>query len=400
MTDLRFAIRQLLKSPGFTLLAVLTLALAIGMNTAIFSIVHALLLDPFPYRDHTQLVQLRQQKHGDAAIQTQHTGREFAAYRDQSRSLQHLAAIENVSRNLTVGNQQPERAPGAKVTADFFKLLGVAPELGRAILPEEQGSGAARVVVLGHALWQSRFGADPNIIGRSVELDTEPFTVVGVMPARFQYNGTTFWFPFPFEIREAPQRWYTVIGRLTAGASLASANAELKTIAARITQTQLGAADYAGWTISTLSLRDALLGNVRPAVFVLSSAVAIVLLIACANVAGLLLVRASSRQRELAIRAAIGASRSRLLRQFLVESAVLAALGGGFGVLIAMWGIDGLVKLLPEAGLLDGGIPAETSFRIVAGVAGVAYRCRTRAPGGRSLRKQWRPAGPRGADCY
>jgi putative ABC transport system permease protein len=364
MTNLRFALRQLLKSPGFTFLAVMTLAVAIGMNTAIFSIVHALLLDPFPYRDHSQLVQLRQQKPADTAVRTQHTGREFAAYQEQARSFEKLAAMENISRNLTVANLQPERAAGSKVTADFFTVLGVPPQLGRTLLPDEQGTGAPRVVVLGYDLWQSRFGADPQVVGRTIELDTEPFTVVGVMPARFRPNGASFWFPFPFEIREAPQRWYLVIGRLAAGASLASANAELKTIAGHIAQAQPAAADYANWTASALPLRDALLGNVRPAVFILTGAVAIVLLIACANLAGLLLVRASTRQREIAIRAAIGATRRQLLRQFFVESAVLAAIGGGVGMLIAAWGVAGLVKLLPEAGLLDGGIPAETSIHL------------------------------------
>ncbi|MBA3882985.1 MAG: ABC transporter permease [Chthoniobacterales bacterium] len=365
MTDFRFAVRQLLKAPGFTLLTVATLALGIGMNTAIFSVVHALLLDPFPYKDHTRIVQLRQQKpHAEATVQTLHTGREFAAYREQAKSVESLAAIETVSRNVTVANQQPERVAGAKVTGDFFTLLGVAPELGRALFANEQGTGGPRVVVLGHSLWQTRFGADPQILGRMIELDAEPFTVVGVMPARFQYAGTSFWFPFPFEIREAPQRWYSVIGRLAAGASLPMVNAELRTIAARIAGAQQSVADYAGWSVSALPLRDALLGNVRTAVVVLTVGVGIVLVVACANVAGLLLVRASSRQREIAIRAAIGASRAQLLRQFLVESAALAAIGGAVGVLIAAWGVDALVKLLPEAGLLDGGIPAETSIHV------------------------------------
>jgi predicted permease len=368
MTDLRYAFRQLTKSPVFTLLAVLTLALGIGMNTAIFSVVHALLLDPFPYREHGRLLQLRQQKPTDSGVQTQHTGREFGSYQEQAHSFEALAAMENVSRNLTIGNQQPERAAGAKVTADFFTLLGVPPRLGRTLLPNDQGEGAARVVVLGYDVWQSRFGGDPQVIGRTVELDAEPYLVVGVMPMRFRHGGASFWFPFPFEMRQATQRWYPVIGRLAPGVSLASANAELATIAARFAQTQPATADYANWTVSALPLRDALLGHVRTAVFVLVAAVAIVLLIACANVAGLLLVRASARQREIAIRAAIGATRRQLLRQFFVESALLAAIGGALGMLITAWGIDALVKLLPEAGVLDGGIPAETTIHISAPV--------------------------------
>jgi predicted permease len=338
------------------------------MNTAIFSVVHALLIDPFPYRDHARLVQLRQQKPTDNSIETQHTGREFGAYQEQARSFQALAAIENVSRNLTVANQQPERVAGEKVTADFFALLGVPPQLGRPLLPTDQGEGAARVVVLGYDVWQSRFGRDPGVIGRVVELDTEPYTVVGVMPARFRFGAASFWFPFPFEMRQAQQRWYSVIARLAPGVSLGSVNAELATIAGRFAQTQPAASEYANWKVSALPLRDALLGNVRTAVFVLVGAVAIVLLIACANVAGLLLVRAAARQREIAIRAAIGATRRQLLRQFFVESALIAVLGGGLGMLITAWSIDALVKLLPETGVLDGGIPAETSIHISAPV--------------------------------
>lgn len=365
MTNFRYALRQLRKSPGFSALAILTLALAIGMNTAIFSLVHALLIDPFPYREPARLVQLRQQKpRVESTPQTAHTGKEFAAFHDQARSFESLAAIENVSRNITVAAQQPERVAGAKVTADFFKVFGVAPVLGRTLLPEEQGSGGPRVVVIGDELWKSRFGSDPNIVGRTLELDAEPFTIVGVMPPRFRFAGTGFWFPFPFEMRDAPQRWYVVTGRLASGASLDNANAELKTIAARFAQTQTSAADYAGWTAFALPLRDAVLGNVRTGVFVLIGAVAVVLLIACANVAGLLLVRASTRQREISIRAAIGASRGHLLRQFLAESGLLALLGGALGILITVWSIDALIRLLPQAGLLDGGIPPETSIHV------------------------------------
>jgi hypothetical protein len=207
---------MLRKNPGFTVVAVLTLALGIGANAAIFSIVTAVLLDPFPYKDQHQLIQLqRHRPKAGGGEQILHAGPEYLAYRGQQRSFIEVAAVERVSRNITVGGEEPERLFGAKVSDNFFTMLGVNPVAGRILRPEEQGPGKASSLVIGYGFWQRRFGGDPGVIGRKVELDGEPFTIVGVMPARFRYRGTEFWFPFPFHLAEPPrnQRWYQVLAR-------------------------------------------------------------------------------------------------------------------------------------------------------------------------------------------
>jgi len=361
--DLRYGARMLVKKPGFTIVAILTLGLGIGSNTAIFSVVDAVLLNPFPYREHTQIVQIRQHRpQVGVSNQTLHAGPEFLAYREQARSFEQIAAVETVSRNITVGGEEPERLFGAKVSEDFFSLLGVPPLSGRTLLADEQGAGGRPSIVIGYAFWQRRFGGDTSVIDRVIELDGEPYTIVGIMPQRFSLQGTEFWFPFPFDLSQPPrtQRWYGVLARMKPGVSLSQANAELQTISHNIEQDNLsGHAEYSNWNVSAVLLRDAFLGSVRPAVLILFAAVGIVLLIACANVASLLLARASARQSEVAIRSAMGASRGRLLLQFLTESTLLALAGGGLGLLLGAWGVDGLRRLIPTGNLATGNIPSE-----------------------------------------
>jgi predicted permease len=346
--DLRYGARTLMKNPGFTLMAVFTLALGIGANTAIFSVVNAVLLRPLQYSDPDRLVQVWQNFPQTGANQVTVSAPEFLDYKDQNRVFERMAAFRPQGFTLT-GGAEPERIIGARVSADLFPLLGVAPALGRAFLPEEDQLGGSRAVILSHGLWQRRFDSDATLIGKSLALDGENFTVVGVMPPGFQFPPQSLqnelWANVPFDANDLNRRGWRpvgVIARLKSGVNLDQANAELKAIAGRFPASGAVPSAYA------VSLQEQVVGRVRRALLVMFGAVSFVLLIACANVANLSLSQAAARQRELAIRAAVGASRSRLIRQLFVESLPLALLGGGVGLLLAFWIVELLVSANPD----------------------------------------------------
>jgi putative ABC transport system permease protein len=343
--DLRYGTRTLMKNPGFTLITVITLALGIGANTAIFSVVNAVLLRPLQYSDPDRLVQVWQNLPQLGLNQVTVSAPEFLDYKDQNRVFERMAAFRGQGFALT-GGAEPEQIFGVRVSADLFPLLGVVPALGRVFLPEEDQIGGPRAVILSHGLWQRRFGSDATVIGKSLTLDGESFTVVGVMPPGFQFPPQSLqfelWTNVPFDLNDLNRRGWRplgVIARLKSGVSVDQANAELKAIARRFPVSGPVPSAYA------ISLQEQVVGRVRRALLIMFGAVSFVLLIACANVANLTLSQAAARQREMAIRAAVGASRSRLIRQLFIESLPLALLGGGAGLLLAV----GIVKLLVSA---------------------------------------------------
>jgi predicted permease len=346
--DLRYGARMLRTNPGFTLIAIITLALGIGANTAIFSVVNAVLLRPLQYSDPDRLVQIWQIFPQLGTNEAPVSAPEFLDYKDQNRVFERMAAFRFQGGFTLTGGAEPERILGARVSADLFPLLGVEPTLGRAFLPEEDQAGGPRAVILSHGLWQRRFGSDAALIGKSLTLDGERFTVVGVMPPGFQFPPqslqTELWANAPFDANDLNRRGWrplVVIARLKSGVSLDRANAELKAIAGRFPASGPVPSAYA------VSLQEQVVGRVRRALLVMLGAVSFVLLIACANVANLFLSQAAARQREMAIRAAVGASRSRLIRQLFVESLPLALLGGGVGLLLAVGIVELLVSVNP-----------------------------------------------------
>jgi putative ABC transport system permease protein len=358
MHDLTYCIRMLRKRPSFTLVAVLTLALAIGASTALFSIVNVVVLNPFPYKEPSRLFFVRQSL-PKIGVQDQFraSGPEFVDFA-RSGIFERVAAFESVSRNLT-GSDEPERVPAAKVSTEFFNLLGVEPLLGRTIAPNEQGPNGQRVLVISYGLWQRRFGGDKAVLGRTVLLDDEPFTIIGVMPPQFRFDEGQAWFPFPFDFGETQRagRSFAIIGRVGSGTNVQQVNAALGNLA-RQNEHDFGSTiqEYAGRSIYVQPFAEFYFGPVRKALLILMGAVVLVLLIACANIANLLLARSMGRAHEIAIRNAMGASRARIIRQMLIESTVLGLIGGGLGLLIASWGTRGLVSLIPA-----GTIPAELS---------------------------------------
>ena len=349
--DLRFALRTLAKFPGFTAAAVLTLALGIGANTAIFSVLNAVVLQPLPYSRPDQLVQLWEDPSGKSSGRNSVSGGVFADWRDQSQSFQQISALWGIEGNLT-GGDQPERLKGAQVSADFFDLLRIRPILGRTYLPEEGQPGHEQVVILNHALWQRRFGGETSILNQTVRLDGRTYTVIGVLPPDFQFpwRNAQYWIPFGWGSawwhRNRENNRLQVFGRLKPGMTVDQARAEMNALTARLKPAY---PKYKkGWGATVAPLHESLVGDVRFPMFALMEAVSLVLLLSCVNVSNLTLVRAAGRQRELAVRAALGASRWRLTRQLLAETLALGVGGGVLGVLLALWGRDILVALGPQ----------------------------------------------------
>jgi predicted permease len=343
LQDLRYGVRGLVKSPGFALVAVIVLALGIGANTAIFSVVNAVLLRPLPYQDPGKLVQVWHvppAKSFPGMTEFDVSAANYLDWRDQNHVFEQLAIYTYATLNLS-GKGQPESVTSAVVSPNFFSTLRVRTLFGRAIAPGEDQHGHANVVVLSHAFWREHFGSDPGIVGQNVTLNQQSYTIVGVMPSRFEMPPSAqIWTPLAWTDKEKAVRGehhYGVIGRLKPGLDLKQAQAEMNTISSRLEQQY--PADDKGWGAMVVPLREQLVGSVRPALLVLLGAVAFVLLIACANVANLMLAKTLGRRKEIAIRSALGASRARIVQQVLSETILLALAGGILGLLIAHFGV-------------------------------------------------------------
>jgi putative ABC transport system permease protein len=372
--DLRFAVRVLRRQPGFTVVVLVTLMLGIGANTAIFTVVDAALLRPLPYREPDRLVHLWETHRGDVSDRSEASYPDFLDWRSRSRAFAAIEGYDPTNLTVTADGTEPVMLRGARVTPGFFPMLGVKPILGRAFLPEESVAGGAPVVLLTHGFWQRRLGGDPRVIGRPLILDRRRYAVVGVLPRDFHFapvEDAELWLPIDPAVRRASERfnhWLNVVARLKPGVTFTAARSDLSAV-----MRHLGAQypeTNAGRDVALVPLREEIVGAVRPTLLVLFGAVGCVLLVACVNVAGLMLARSAARGREIAVRSALGAARSRIVRQLLAESALLAVAGGLLGAVTAQLGVRLIVAALPAE--ITSGMPYLQHLRVEGAVLAYA----------------------------